>query len=156
VDVGIGNRVRLPSPPDFAPADAGRLRLARQTPITEQFRRTFFSQGRSLPDIVPSPSRDDVGHSFQESARSAAACCVPQRLLDKLALTRAQEMLGPYFCPDWQTAQSQDLLNKERAKRQLGSFMETLGPTAEYEAHSARSSTEVGRGKRGVTGLLGV
>jgi len=47
-----------------------------QTPITEQFRRTFFSQGRSLPDIVPSPSRDDVGHSFQESARSAAACCV--------------------------------------------------------------------------------
>jgi hypothetical protein len=37
------------------------------------------SQGRSLPDIIPSPStpsRDDVGHSFQESARSAAACCV--------------------------------------------------------------------------------
>ena len=43
-------------------------------------------------------------------------------------------------------AQSRDRLSKERAmrRRQLGSFMETLEPTAEDETQNARASTEVG------------
>ena len=43
-------------------------------------------------------------------------------------------------------AQSRDRLSKERAmrRRQLGSFMETLEPTAEDETQTARASIEVG------------
>ncbi len=81
-------QVRLPSPPDSN-------NRAIQT--------NFLLPGAKSARHSPLPEQGRRRALFSRVSQISGGLLCTQRLLDKLALTRAQEMLGPYFRPDWQT-----------------------------------------------------